>query len=79
MADDAWTEADDALTRTFRFGDFQEAFAFMTRVAFLAEAHGHHPDWSNVYDTVEIRLTTHDAGNTVTDKDRALAEAIDGI
>lgn len=51
----------------------------MTRVAFLAEAQQHHPNWSNVYNTVEIELTTHDAGNTVTDKDRQLAKAIDDI
>lgn len=51
----------------------------MTRVAFLAEAHNHHPNWSNVYNTVNIELTTHDAGNVVTDKDRKLAAAIDAI
>lgn len=51
----------------------------MTRVAFLAEQHNHHPNWSNVYHTVEIELTTHDAGNVVTEKDRQLAKAIDGI
>lgn len=74
-----WKEENDKLKRTFKFKDFTEAFAFMTRVAFLAESHAHHPNWSNVYNTVEIELTTHDAGNIVTDKDRKLSEAIDAI
>jgi 4a-hydroxytetrahydrobiopterin dehydratase len=74
-----WKEEDNKLKKTFKFGNFQEAFAFMTRVAFLAEAHQHHPNWSNVYNTVEIKLTTHDSGNTVTEKDHKLAKAIDGI
>ncbi|SFA75683.1 4a-hydroxytetrahydrobiopterin dehydratase [Algoriphagus aquimarinus] len=74
-----WIEEDNKLKKTFKFKDFQEAFAFMTRVAFLAEAQNHHPNWSNVYNTVEIELTTHDAGNTVTKKDHALAKAIDGL
>jgi 4a-hydroxytetrahydrobiopterin dehydratase len=74
-----WKEENDRLKKTFKFSDFKEAFAFMTRVAFLAEAHNHHPNWSNVYNQVEIELTTHDAGNVVTEKDRKLAEAIDQI
>ncbi|WP_291727121.1 4a-hydroxytetrahydrobiopterin dehydratase [Bernardetia sp.] len=74
-----WKEQDNQLKKTFEFNDFQEAFAFMTRVAFLAEQQGHHPNWSNVYNTVEIALTTHDEGNIVTEKDRKLAEAIDKI
>lgn len=74
-----WAEDDNKLKKTFEFKDFQEAFAFMTRIAFLAESHNHHPNWSNVYNKVFIELTTHDAGNTVTDKDRKLAEAIDNI
>lgn len=74
-----WIEKNNKLSKTFKFSDFQEAFAFMTRVAFLAEKHNHHPNWSNVYNTVEIELTTHDAGNTVTEKDRKLAKAIDQI
>ncbi|WP_297336701.1 4a-hydroxytetrahydrobiopterin dehydratase [Algoriphagus sp.] len=74
-----WKEEDNTLKRTFKFNDFQEAFAFMTRVAFLAESQQHHPNWSNVYNTVEIELTTHDADNTVTEKDRKLAQAIDAI
>ncbi|WP_375559738.1 4a-hydroxytetrahydrobiopterin dehydratase [Bernardetia sp. OM2101] len=74
-----WQEKNNKLTKTFEFNDFQEAFAFMTRVAFLAEQQGHHPNWSNVYNKVEIELTTHDEGNTITTKDRKLAEAIDKI
>jgi 4a-hydroxytetrahydrobiopterin dehydratase len=74
-----WKEANDKLTRKFKFKDFSEAFAFMTRVAIEAERMGHHPDWSNVYNTVEINLNTHDAGNKVTDKDRKLAERIDSL
>ncbi|MBN7814266.1 4a-hydroxytetrahydrobiopterin dehydratase [Algoriphagus pacificus] len=74
-----WKEEDNKLKRTFKFSDFQEAFAFMTRVAFLAEAHQHHPNWSNVYNEVVIELTTHDSGNKVTEKDHKLAKAIDEI
>ena len=74
-----WTEEDNRMKKTFVFKDFQEAFAFMTRVAFLAESHDHHPNWSNVYNKVNIELTTHDSGNLVTEKDRKLAEAIDHI
>ena len=74
-----WTEQDHALSATFTFPDFRRAFAFMTEVAFAAEAAGHHPEWSNVYNRVSIRLTTHDAGNTVTEKDHQLAAAITKI
>ena len=74
-----WVEEDNKLKKTFEFRDFSEAFAFMVRVAFLAEQQGHHPNWSNVYNKVSIELTTHDKGNVVTDKDRQLAQAIDGI
>lgn len=74
-----WKEADNKLTQTFEFKDFTEAFAFMMRVAFLAESQQHHPNWSNVYNKVTIELTTHDKGNTVTDKDRELAKAIDDL
>ena len=74
-----WTNKNDALHRDFQFADFRQAFAFMTEVAFAAEAAGHHPNWSNVYNSVSIRLTTHDAGNTVTAKDQELATAIDQI
>ncbi len=74
-----WSEEDNRLKKTFKFSDFQEAFAFMTRVAFLAEKQNHHPNWSNVYNTVEIELTSHDAGDKVTDRDHKLAKAIDSI
>jgi 4a-hydroxytetrahydrobiopterin dehydratase len=67
------------LKKSFTFSDFTEAFAFMTRVAFLAEAQQHHPNWFNVYNRVDIALTTHDAGNVVTEKDRKLAKAIDQL
>jgi 4a-hydroxytetrahydrobiopterin dehydratase len=73
-----WTRADDglAITRTIRFADFAEAFGFMARVAIVAEKADHHPEWFNVYNRVEIRLTTHDAGGLST-RDVALAQAID--
>jgi 4a-hydroxytetrahydrobiopterin dehydratase len=74
-----WAETDGRLKRDFDFGDFSEAFGFMTRVALLAELHGHHPDWSNTYNLVSISLTTHDAYDTVTDLDRTMAAAIDDI
>ena len=74
-----WTEQNNELYQSFTFKDFSEAFAFMTRVALLAEKHNHHPNWSNVWNKVEIRLSTHDAGNTVTDRDKKLAEAIEKL
>jgi 4a-hydroxytetrahydrobiopterin dehydratase len=74
-----WIEEENQLKRSFTFKDFSEAFAFMTRVAFLAEAQQHHPNWSNVYNRVDIVLTTHDAGNLVTEKDRKLARSIDQL
>ncbi len=74
-----WTEQNNTLTATFKFKNFMEAFAFMTEVAFHAEKMNHHPNWSNVWNTVDIQLNTHDAGNIVTDKDRTLAAAIDGV
>ena len=74
-----WKEQDNRLTRTFIFKDFSEAFSFMTRVAMLAEQHNHHPNWSNVWNTVIIALTTHDAGNLITKNDRNLALAIDKL
>ena len=72
-----WTETDNSLRRSFRFADFKTAFAFLTDVAAEAERLEHHPWFSNEYDTVEFRLRSHDAGNTVTQRDRRLAEAID--
>lgn len=74
-----WVHSDNRLSRSFQFSDFKQAFAFMTEVAFEAEAAQHHPDWTNVYNTVHIHLSTHDAGNVVTEKDHALAAAIDLI
>ncbi len=74
-----WTEQNNRLKKSFKFKDFSEAFAFMTRVALIAEKMDHHPFWTNVYNTVNIELSTHDAGDIVTDKDRKLAKAIDQL
>jgi 4a-hydroxytetrahydrobiopterin dehydratase len=74
-----WQEQDNKLYKKFVFKNFSEAFAFMTRVAFEAERMDHHPNWSNVWNTVEIWLNTHSAGNIVTDKDRELAKKIDSL
>ncbi len=74
-----WTENDGGLHRDFEFANFSEALAFMTRVAMLAEKRNHHPDWSNSWNKVSISLTTHDAGNVVTDGDREMAAAIDDL
>jgi 4a-hydroxytetrahydrobiopterin dehydratase len=74
-----WTEKDNKLYRKFEFSDFKEAFAFMVRVALIAEKMDHHPKWTNVWNTVEIWLSTHDAGDVVTDKDRKLAKKIDEL
>lgn len=80
MSDNSsWQEIDNALCREFVFGDFTEAFAFMVRVAFLAEQAAHHPDWSNSWNRVRISLSTHDAGGVVTEKDHQLAAAIDRL
>ena len=73
-----YDEASDAISHVFKFKSFSEAFGFMTRVALAADKLGHHPDWSNTYDKVTIVLSTHDAGG-LTDKDVALAKAIDEI
>lgn len=74
-----WKEEDNKLVRTFEFTDFVQAFGFMSSVALIAEKMDHHPNWSNVYNRVTIELTTHDAGNVVTEKDRQLAQAIDQL
>lgn len=74
-----WTTNDNTLYRKFTFADFSEAFAFMTRVALIAEKMDHHPRWTNVWNTVEVWLNTHDAGDTVTEKDHKLAAAIDAL
>lgn len=74
-----WQEKDNTLYRKFMFADFSEAFAFMTRVAIEAEKANHHPLWTNVYNSLEIWLSTHDAGDIVTEKDHKLAKAIDKL
>jgi 4a-hydroxytetrahydrobiopterin dehydratase len=73
-----WTLDGEHLKRTFRFKDFSEAFAFMTRVALLAEQQDHHPEWFNVWNRVDIALTTHDAGG-LSARDTRLAKAIDAL
>ena len=73
-----WQETNNKLYRKFQFKNFSEAFAFMTRVAIEAEKMDHHPEWFNVYKTVEVTLSTHDAGG-LTDRDVKLAEAMDKI
>lgn len=75
----AWSFADDALAKEFKFGGFREAMAFMVRVGFEAEAMNHHPEWTNVYNRVAIRLNTHDAGGKVTAKDVELAKKIEAV
>ncbi len=74
-----WKEENNRLKRNFEFKNFIEAFSFMTQVAFEAEKINHHPEWRNVYNKVEITLKTHDANNTITEKDRILSERIDMI
>lgn len=74
-----WTEQNNTLYQKFIFRNFSEAFAFMTRVAMEAEKANHHPLWTNVWNTVEIWLSTHDAGDIVTEKDQQLAKKIDGL
>jgi 4a-hydroxytetrahydrobiopterin dehydratase len=74
-----WKEEKNSLTKTFKFKDFTEAFGFMTKVAIVAEKMNHHPTWTNTWNTVSFQLSTHDAGNTVTDLDRKLAKAIDAL
>ncbi|MFK8101920.1 MAG: 4a-hydroxytetrahydrobiopterin dehydratase [Saprospiraceae bacterium] len=74
-----WKEADQQLQAKFEFKDFAEAFGFMTEVALHVEKQNHHPTWTNTWNTVDIILQTHDAGNSVTEKDRKLAETISTI
>jgi 4a-hydroxytetrahydrobiopterin dehydratase len=76
LGDWDYDEARDALTRSFLFADFSEAFAFMTRVALLAEKFDHHPEWSNVWNRVDMLLTTHDAGG-LSERDVRMAEAVE--
>lgn len=74
-----WKEENNCLKKTFEFKDFKQAFGFMTKVAIEAEKMNHHPLWTNVYNKVSFELSTHDAGNSVTDKDRKLAKIIDSL
>ena len=75
----SWIEENNALHKEFTFKNFSEAFAFMTRVAFLAEKADHHPEWTNAWNKVSIKLSTHSAGNKITQKDTDLAHAIDQL
>jgi 4a-hydroxytetrahydrobiopterin dehydratase len=74
-----WKKQNNSLHKKFELKDFSEAFAFMTRVALAAEKMDHHPKWTNVYNTVEVWLSTHDAGDIVTEKDRKLSKMIDTL
>jgi 4a-hydroxytetrahydrobiopterin dehydratase len=74
-----WKEIDNKLYKKFIFSDFIQAFAFMSQVAIISEKLDHHPTWSNTYNVVEFWLSTHDANNTVTDKDLLLAKNIDSL
>ena len=74
-----WEEKNNKLNKKFEFKDFSQAFAFMTRVALAAEKMDHHPKWTNEYNKVEFWLSTHDAGDKVTEKDKKLAQIIDGL
>ena len=76
---EGWSHQRDALERESRFSDFRAALAFMVRAGFEAEAVNHHPEWSNVYNRVSVRLTTHDAGGRVTEKDLDLARRFDAV
>jgi len=74
-----WKIEKNRLKKSFTFKDFKEAFGFMTKVALVAEKMDHHPTWTNVYNKVDFELSTHDAGDTVTEKDQKLAKAIDAL
>jgi len=74
-----WKEEKNKLYKKFQFKDFSEAFAFMTRVALAAEKMDHHPEWKNTYNTLEIWLSTHSAGDIVTEKDHKLAKTINEL
>lgn len=78
LSDWDYDEARDAITRTVQFADFAEAFGFMARVALVAEKRDHHPEWTNVWNRVDILLTTHDAGG-LSERDVELAQAIDAM
>ena len=74
-----WSLEDDSLSKTFQFGSFREAVSFIVRLSYEAEERNHHPELANVYNRVEVRLRTHDAGNKVTELDLALAQAIENL
>ncbi len=74
-----WKEENNQLVASFKFTNFTQAFSFMTEVAFACEDMDHHPDWQNVWNVVNIHLSTHSAGNKVTEKDHKLAAKIDQI
>lgn len=74
-----WKHENNRLKKEFKFRDFTDTFGFMTKVAIIAEKLNHHPTWTNTYNQLTIELSTHDAGNIVTEKDRALAAAIDQL
>lgn len=74
-----WQTKENSLYKSFEFENFIEAFSFMTKVALLAEKMNHHPKWTNVYNRVEVWLSTHDAGDVVTEKDKTLADKIDKL
>jgi len=74
-----WSFEDDSLVKTFKFGSFREAVSFIVRLSFEAEERNHHPELANVYNRVDVRLRTHDAGNKVTESDLALAQAIENL
>jgi 4a-hydroxytetrahydrobiopterin dehydratase len=75
----SWKEDNNTLTKDFEFDSFISAFSFLTRVALIAEKMNHHPEIINTYNRVTLKLSTHDAGNTVTEKDHKLASRIDGV
>jgi len=72
-----WIEEDNKLTKTFKFKTFGDAIAWMVKASYFIEKMDHHPEWTNIYNKVMVTLTTHDAGNKITEKDRNLAEALD--
>ncbi|MDB9882718.1 4a-hydroxytetrahydrobiopterin dehydratase [Bacteroidia bacterium] len=74
-----WTKESNALHKTYKFKSFIEAIDFMSKSVRSIEALNHHPEWCNIYNKVAVKLTTHDAGNTITEKDRKLAEALDEV
>lgn len=76
---EGWDEVNNTLRKDFKFRDFTQAFGFLTQVAILAEKHNHHPQIENMYNRVTLTLTTHDAGNTLTEKDFKLAKAIERL